>query len=58
MDCAFGAMENPKETAHHLDHVVGSVEHGMFLKFAQRGFRWESRRSENSAEDDGLKFRD
>jgi ribose 5-phosphate isomerase A len=34
MDCAFGPMENPKETAHHLDHVVGSVEHGMFLKFA------------------------
>jgi len=27
-------MENPKEIAHHLDHVVGSVEHGMFLKFA------------------------
>jgi ribose 5-phosphate isomerase A len=33
-ECAFGAMENPKEVAHHLDHVVGSVEHGMFLKFA------------------------
>ncbi len=33
-DCRFGAMENPKEVAHHLDHVVGSVEHGMFLKFA------------------------
>jgi ribose 5-phosphate isomerase A len=33
-DCAFGPMDNPKETAHHLDHVVGSVEHGMFLKFA------------------------
>lgn len=38
MDCAFGAMENPKETAHHLDHVVGSVEHGMFLKFASEVF--------------------
>lgn len=35
MDCAFGPMENPKETAHHLDHVVGSVEHGLFLGFAQ-----------------------
>jgi len=33
IDCAFGPMENPKEIAHHLDHVVGSVEHGMFLKF-------------------------
>jgi ribose 5-phosphate isomerase A len=38
MDCAFGPMENPKETAHHLDHVVGSVEHGMFLKFASEVF--------------------
>jgi ribose 5-phosphate isomerase A len=34
LDCAFGPMENPKEIAHHLDHVVGTVEHGMFLKFA------------------------
>jgi ribose 5-phosphate isomerase A len=34
IDCSFGPMENPKEIAHHLDHVVGSVEHGMFLKFA------------------------
>ena len=34
LDCAFGAMEDPKETAHHLDHVVGLVEHGLFLKFA------------------------
>ena len=34
IDCAFGPMENPKEIAHHLDHVIGSVEHGMFLKFA------------------------
>src|SRR5271170_5701730 len=38
MDCAFGPMENPKEIAHHLDHVVGSVEHGMFLKFAREVF--------------------
>jgi ribose 5-phosphate isomerase A len=38
MDCAFGPMENPKEIAHHLDHVVGSVEHGMFLKFASEVF--------------------
>ena len=34
LDCAFGAMSDPKETAHHLDHVVGLVEHGLFLKFA------------------------
>ena len=33
IDCAFGAMENPKDIAHHLDHVIGSVEHGLFLKF-------------------------
>jgi len=31
MDCAFGPIENPKEIAHHLDHVVGVVEHGLFL---------------------------
>jgi ribose 5-phosphate isomerase A len=34
-DCAFGPMENPKEVAHHLDHVVGAVEHGLFLGFAR-----------------------
>jgi ribose 5-phosphate isomerase A len=38
LDCAFGAMENPKETAHHLDHVVGVVEHGLFLGFASEVF--------------------
>jgi ribose 5-phosphate isomerase A len=36
IDCAFGAMENPKEIAHHLDHVIGSVEHGLFLGFASQ----------------------
>jgi ribose 5-phosphate isomerase A len=35
MDCAFGPMANPKETAHHLDHVVGAVEHGLFLGLAK-----------------------
>jgi ribose 5-phosphate isomerase A len=35
IDCAFGPMENPKEIAHHLDHVVGAVEHGLFLKLAR-----------------------
>lgn len=34
LDCAFGAMDDPKEVAHHLDHVVGLVEHGLFLKYA------------------------
>lgn len=34
-DCAFGPMNNPKETAHHLDHVIGAVQHGLFLGFAQ-----------------------
>jgi ribose 5-phosphate isomerase A len=34
MNCAFGPMDNPKEIAHHLDHVVGLVEHGLFLGFA------------------------
>jgi ribose 5-phosphate isomerase A len=35
MDCAFGPMEKPKEVAHHLDHIVGAVEHGLFLGFAK-----------------------
>ena len=38
LDCDFGAIENPKELAHHLDHVVGAVEHGMFLGFASKVF--------------------
>jgi ribose 5-phosphate isomerase A len=38
IDCAFGAMEKPKEVAHHLDHVVGAVEHGLFLGFAWQVF--------------------
>jgi ribose 5-phosphate isomerase A len=35
VDCAFGPMPKPKETAHHLDHVVGAVEHGLFLGYAR-----------------------
>ena len=35
MDCAFGAIGKPKEIAHHLDHVIGSVEHGLFLGFTR-----------------------
>lgn len=38
MDCSFGPMEKPKEVAHHLDHVVGAVEHGLFLGFAKEAF--------------------
>jgi ribose 5-phosphate isomerase A len=37
LDCSFGPMEDPKEIAHHLDHVVGLVEHGLFLKYATEG---------------------
>jgi len=36
VDCAFGPMEKPKEIAHHLDHVVGAIEHGLFLGFASQ----------------------
>jgi len=35
MDCAFGPIANPKEIAHHLDHIVGAIEHGLFLGLAQ-----------------------
>jgi ribose 5-phosphate isomerase A len=38
LNCAFGPMKDPKETAHHLDHVVGLIEHGLFLKFATEAF--------------------
>ncbi len=37
-DCAFGPMEKPKEVAHHLDHVIGAAEHGLFLGFAKQVF--------------------
>ena len=36
IDCAFGPMDNPKEIAHHLDHITGAVEHGMFLGIAKQ----------------------
>jgi len=36
LDCAFGPMEKPKDVAHHLDHIVGVVEHGLFLGFASQ----------------------
>jgi len=38
LDCDFGAIADPKELAHHLDHVVGAVEHGLFLKYASKVF--------------------
>lgn len=34
MNCAFGPMDNPQEVADRLDHVVGVVEHGLFLELA------------------------
>lgn len=34
MNCSVGPMENPEEVANQLDHVVGVVEHGLFLHFA------------------------
>jgi ribose 5-phosphate isomerase A len=36
IDCAFGPMEKPKEVARHLDHVIGSVEHGLFVGIASQ----------------------
>jgi ribose 5-phosphate isomerase A len=38
VDCAYGPMQAPREVAHHLDHVVGAVEHGLFLGFASQVF--------------------
>lgn len=34
LNCAFKPMENPPQIADRLDHVVGVVEHGLFLGFA------------------------
>lgn len=36
--CNYGPLDDPKEIAHHLDHVVGVVEHGLFLGFATQVF--------------------
>lgn len=38
IDCAYGPMAAPKEIAQDLDHVVGVVEHGLFLGFASQVF--------------------
>lgn len=34
MNCSFGPMKNPVEIADRLDHIVGVVEHGLFLHYA------------------------
>jgi ribose 5-phosphate isomerase A len=34
MNCAFGPMADPTGVANALDHIVGVVEHGLFLGFA------------------------
>ena len=34
IDCALGPMANPTEVAEQLDHIVGVVEHGLFLGLA------------------------
>ncbi len=34
MNCALGPMEDPEDIARHLDHIVGVIEHGLFLNFA------------------------
>jgi len=31
LDCAFGAIVSPELLAKELDHVVGLVEHGLFI---------------------------
>jgi ribose 5-phosphate isomerase A len=31
LDCAFGEIAGVEELARHLDHVVGLVEHGLFI---------------------------
>jgi ribose 5-phosphate isomerase A len=36
--CAFGPMKNPEKIAHDLDHIVGAVEHGLFLGYATQVF--------------------
>jgi len=38
LDCAYGPMRAPKDVANDLDHVVGVVEHGLFLGIAAEVF--------------------
>jgi ribose 5-phosphate isomerase A len=34
VNCGFGAMKNAREVADAVDHIVGVVEHGIFIGFA------------------------
>jgi ribose 5-phosphate isomerase A len=34
VNCWFGAMKEPREVADAMDHIVGVVEHGIFIGFA------------------------
>lgn len=34
VDCALGPVADPHEIAHQLDHIIGVVEHGLFLGLA------------------------
>jgi ribose 5-phosphate isomerase A len=36
--CAYGPMKNPEKIGHDLDHIVGAVEHGLFLGYATQVF--------------------
>jgi ribose 5-phosphate isomerase A len=38
IDCSFGRIDKPKELGRHLDHIVGVVEHGLFLDIAKQVF--------------------
>jgi ribose 5-phosphate isomerase A len=38
LDCAFGPIAHPRKVARQLDEVVGVVEHGLFLGYAQQVF--------------------
>ncbi len=36
IDCKFDGITNAKELAHHLDHIVGAIENGLFLGLASQ----------------------
>lgn len=38
LDCTFGQIGKPEELANAIDHVVGVVEHGLFLNYAWQVF--------------------
>ena len=37
LDCAFDPIASPESLAGELDHVVGLVEHGLFIGMTFRG---------------------